>query len=359
MDLDTLKGTVQGYFDRAFVEVAEKDYETPLANSDYGVKAKLAPKNGTFVQFRSFGDLPLVTNANNDSPKLYAEDEEPSAAMTLTDDVFQVSLQELAGYLNLRPRLIEQDPVDVLAMTKKRLVKWARRMIHTVVNDRFVVPIGVAMTNLSNTYVQAPLPLRTIYAGGAAGFTGLRADSFITLADVVRGASLLRNGNVPLINDRVVCVIDSPGIQQLALGDSKFMDAIKRVEDSSQRIFGAGSTVDFAGVAFKVQSDGYRCNLSSEGGALATRKSTGKVRVCHLFGENTFGYLDLGEAGSEQRKLLSPSFKVQDITVTGNNITCALRFPCQAMVMQRNNGVNLAYTSAFDEKPEDLPDDNA
>ena len=46
MDLDTLKGTVQGYFDRAFVEVAEKDYETPLANSDYGVKAKLAPNTG-------------------------------------------------------------------------------------------------------------------------------------------------------------------------------------------------------------------------------------------------------------------------------------------------------------------------
>ncbi len=359
MDLDTLKGTVQGYFDRAFVEVAEKDFETPLANSDYGVKAKLAPKSGTFVQFRSLGDLPLAVGTANDSPVLYAEDEEPPSPMVLTDDVFQVSLQELAGYLELRPRLIEQDPVDILSVTKKRLVKWARRMIHTVVNDRFVVPLGVAVTNLSNTYVAAPKPLRTIYAGGVAGFTALRADSYITLADIIRGASLLRNGNVPLIADRVVCVIDSPGIQQIALGDSKFMDAIKRVEDASQKIFGSGSTVDYAGVAFKVQSDGYRCRLSGEGGALATRKSTGKVRVCHLFGENTFGYLDLGEAGSEQRKLLAPSFKVQDITVTGNKVTCALRFPCQAMVMQRNNGVNLAYTSAFDEKPEDLPDDNA
>jgi len=359
MDLDTLKGTVQGYFDRAFVEVAEKDFETPLANSEFGVKAKLAPKSGTFVQFRCFGDLPLAVGTASDSPKLYSEDEEPSGAMVLTDDVFQVSLQEIAGYLELRPRLIEQDPVDILSFTKKRLVKWARRMIHVVVNDRFVVPLGVAVTNLASTYVQAPKPLRTIYAGGVAGFTGMRADSFITLADVVRGASLLRNGNVPLINDRVVCVIDSPGVQQLALGDSKFMDAIKRVEDASQKIFGAGSTVDYAGVAFKVQSDGYRCQLPGEGGALATRRNTGKVRVCHLIGENTFGYLDLGEAGSEQRKLLAPSFKVQDITVTGNKITCALRFPCQAMVMQRNNGVNLAYTSAFDEKPEDLPDDNA
>ena len=359
MDLDTLKGTVQGFFDRAFVEVAEKEFETPLANSKYGVKAKLAPKSGTFVQFRSLGDLPLSVGTTNDSPVLYAEDQEPANPMVLSDEVFQVSLQELAGFLELRPRLIEQDPIDILTVTKQRLIKWARRMIHIVVNDRFVVPLGVAVTNLSNTYVQAPLPLRTIYAGGVAGFAGLRADSYITVADIVRGASLLRNGNVPLIDDRIVCVIDSPGTQQIALGDSKFMDAMKRVEDANQKIFGAGSTVDYAGVTFKVQSDGYRCHLPGEGGALATRKNTGKVRVCHLFGENTFGYLDLGEAGSDQRQLLAPSFKVQDITVTGNKVTCALRFPCQAMVMERNNGVNLAYTSAFDEKPEDLPDDNA
>lgn len=359
MDLTTLKGTVQGYFDRAFQEIAERDFETPLANSEFGVKSKLDEKSGTFVQFRSFGDLPLATGANSDSPVLYAEDEEPADPMVLTDDVFQVSLQDLSGYLALRPRLIKQDPVDILSTTKKRLIKWAKRMIHTVVNDRFVVPLGVAVTNLSNQYVKAPKPLRTIYAGGVAGFNALRSDSYITLADIVRAASLLRNGGVPLIGDRVVCVIDSPGIQQIALGDSKFMDAIKRVEDASQKIFGAGSSVDYAGVAFKVQSDSYRCQLPDEGGALRTRRNTGKVRVCHLFGENCFGYLDLGEAGSKQRQLIAPHFKCQDITVTGNNLTVALRFPCQAMVMQRDNGVNLAYTSAFDEKPEDLPDEDA
>ena len=58
MDLTTLKGTVQGYFDRAFQEIAERDFETPLANSEFGVKSKLDEKSGTFVQFRSFGDLP-------------------------------------------------------------------------------------------------------------------------------------------------------------------------------------------------------------------------------------------------------------------------------------------------------------
>ncbi len=359
MDLDTMKGTVQGYFDRAFTEIADTEYETPLANSEMGVKAKLAPKNGTFVQFRVLGELPLSVMTTSDSPQMYNDDEEPASAMVFQDDAFQVSLQELAGFLELRPRLIEQDPADMLPLTKKRLVTWARRMIHTVVNDRMVVPCGLAMTNLSNTYVKAPAPFRTIYAGGVAGFSALKADSFLTLADIVRASALLRNGNVPLINDRVVCVIDSAGIQQLTLGDSKFMDAIKRVEDSSQKMFASGSAVDYAGVAFRVQSDGYRCKLPSEGGVLETRKNTGKVRVCHLFGANSFGYLDLGEAGSEQRKLLAPSFKVQDITVTGNKVTCALRFPMQAMVTVRDFGVNLAFTSAFDETVADLPDETA
>jgi len=57
-----MKGTVQGYFDRAFDEMTEKALENPLANSDRGVKAKLAPNSGTFVQFRKFGDRHAAVN---------------------------------------------------------------------------------------------------------------------------------------------------------------------------------------------------------------------------------------------------------------------------------------------------------
>jgi len=38
-----MKGTVQGYFDRAFDEMTDKELEAPLANSGLGVKAKLDP----------------------------------------------------------------------------------------------------------------------------------------------------------------------------------------------------------------------------------------------------------------------------------------------------------------------------
>jgi hypothetical protein len=359
MNLTALKGTVQGYFDRAVVEVAQTDYETPLANSELGYQAKLAPNTGTFVQFRVIGELPLDTQANSDSPKTYTDEQEPSAAMTLSDEVFQASIEEIAGYVSLRARLIEQDPIDILPTVKKRFVKWARRMIHTLANDRMVIPMGAPVTNLSNTYIEAPLPFRSIYAGGKAAFSGMQAEDFISLPDILRAVALLRNANVPMIKDRYACVIDSAGIQQLALGDSRFGDRVEAFKDSKQRVLSAGDTIDYAGVLFKVQSDPYRCHLPGAGGELRVRKNAGKVRVCHIFGENAWGYLDLGEAGSKQRQLLAPNFKVQDITVTGNHITCALRFPVQCLVMRRDYGLNLAYVSAFDEVPGDLPDEDA
>ena len=38
MDSTTMKGTVQGYFDRAFDEMTDKELETPLANSGLACK---------------------------------------------------------------------------------------------------------------------------------------------------------------------------------------------------------------------------------------------------------------------------------------------------------------------------------
>ncbi len=54
---------------------------------------------------------------------------------------------------------------------------------------------------------------------------------------------------------------------------------------------------------------------------------------------------------------MAPKFKCQDITITGTLLTCAVRMGFQAMVIERNFGLNLACTSAFDEVPTDLPDE--
>lgn len=77
--------------------MTDKELETPLTNSGLSVKAKLAPNSGTFVQFRTFGDLALATEANSDSPKMYGETEESSASMNARNDIFKASTQDLAA----------------------------------------------------------------------------------------------------------------------------------------------------------------------------------------------------------------------------------------------------------------------
>jgi hypothetical protein len=78
----------------------------------------------------------------------------------------------------------------------------------------------------------------------------MQAEDFISLPDILRAVALLRNANVPMIKDRYACVIDSAGIQQLALGDSRFGDRVEAFKDSKQRVLSAGDTIDYAGVLF-------------------------------------------------------------------------------------------------------------
>lgn len=357
MDSSTFKGTIQGYLEKAFQELGDKEFSTPLANSELGEKANLAANSGTFAQFRKWGRFPLaVSETGSESPITYTESQEPNAPMTLTDEVFQVSVKEISGYIELRPKLLAQDPVDILRKSKTELSLWIRRMIHVLVNDRFVRPIDTAVTNLDSQYVTAPDPFRTIFAGGLAGFNALRPDSFLTMADIFRASSILRNSKAkPFRGDRYACVIDHAGIEQLKLGDSAFAERIKYFEKKTDRVFGSGAMIDYGGVYFIPQDDGYRCHLPGEGGALGTRKFAGKVRVAHVLGKGAFGYLDFGKPGSVQRRTLTPKFKVQDITKTGVNITVAVRMAVQAMVLDQDSGLNLSYVSAFDERVEDLP----
>ena len=43
------------------------------SHSGLDVNAKLAPNSGTFVPFRTFGDLALATEVNSDSPTIYGK----------------------------------------------------------------------------------------------------------------------------------------------------------------------------------------------------------------------------------------------------------------------------------------------
>lgn len=361
MDTTTLAGTIQAYLVKKFQEMGDREFQTPLANASFGEKAELVANNGTFAQFRVWQEFDVShTSATNHSPKEYGQNDEPADPMELEDELFQAGLSELAGYVSLGHIARATEPVNLTKKCQERFATWIRRELHRLVNTRFVRAFPAAVTNLDSQYVQAPKPFKTIYAGGRQTFGQLLGDDVITMPDIFRATAILRNSKAPAVrNDQYVCVIDNAGIEQLKLGDPLFRDLIKRFEDKSQQVFGYGKMIAYGGVYFVPQHDPYTCKLAAEGGALANRQDDGKVHVCHILGKGAFGYLDFGKPGTVQRRSLTPTFKTQDITVTGVNMTMATRMQAQAMVLNRDFGLNLAFTSAFDETFESLPDDQA
>lgn len=361
MDTTKLAGTIQAYMIKKFQEMGDREFKTPLANASFAETAELVSNNGTFASFRVWQEFDVShTSATNHSPKEYGENDEPSAAMELSDTVFQAGLSELAGFVSLGHIARATDPVNLTMKSQERFATWLRRELHRLVNTRFVRVFPTAVTNLDSQFVEAPKPFKTIFAGGVTNFANLRADGFIQMADIFRAAAILRNSKAPTIkNDQYVCVIDNAGIEQLKLGDANFRDLIKCSEDKSGSVFGAGKMISYGGVYFVPQNDQYACALAAEGGTLANRQDGGKVHVAHVLGRGAFGYLDFGKAGTVQRRSLTPTFKTQDITVTGVNMTMALRMQAQAMTLNRDFGLNLAFTTEFDEDFASLPDDQA
>lgn len=355
MDFDKFRGTLKIAFDSMFQDMNKEVFDTPLANSELGLKATLKPGAGTAMEFRSFSEIaPSKTSAANHAPTEYGMRDDSVAELAYTDDVYQISPSRISGYIKMYPNEGDQDPVNFQLMNAEKLTTWVHRMLHRLVNNRFLVAPAQAITNLKDEAIAGPGVFKTIFAGGKL-FNTMDSGSFISITDIQRAVSILKNGKARMLKDgRYACVIDMAGIQQLAFGDSAFRDVLKRFEDKSQKVFGAGEMVDFAGVRFIIQDDAYRCKLASQGGSLAARQDDGIVRVCHILGASSFGYLDFGGKNSAQRRSLTPTLTIKDQTITGVMATVAVSMFAQAMVLNTKWGLNLAYTSAFDESSDDI-----
>lgn len=158
-----------------------------------------------------------------------------------------------------------------------------------------------------------------------------------------RARSALRNSRIPTFDGGIYkCVISDPISQQLIDEDTKFGDFVKRHMDLGGDAFQRNTLPIWRGIQFIIQDDEYRCNLPNSGGTLAARVDTGRVQVAHMWGEDAWTYLDL--AG---KRRLSPNFKVQDITATGNEMTIGFRIRTNSSVLQTTRGLNIAGTTEF------------
>lgn len=354
----TITGTIQKYFEKSWMDLPKEEFRTPMANSDLLTKAVIPKNSGTYAEFRMFADMTVETNGTDDSPKTYSENAEPSTAVAASASVFQVAFEMLADYFELGAIQAATDPIDLLKKKKEQFHTLIRRKMHMLTNDRCVKPITANVLNSSQSPTPLPAPFKTIMTGGKSAFGSLTANDVFTMADFKTARSLLDNIGAPKAfgsgESGLYAAIISNAVKDQLLEDAVFRDIVKRSEDRAGKAFGVGMVIDWEGMRWIVQDDGYRCNLPSAGGALTTRKNTGAVHVAHVLGKDAMGYVDFGGSADVQRKTLMPKFKVQDLSVTGTGFTVGYRMPYQACVLNRRRGVNIAGTSNFNATIDDL-----
>jgi len=166
----SLTGAIQRYFKRAWMDLPQRSFKTPLANSEFLDKAVIPKNRGQNAQFRVFDHLTIETNGTDDSPKTYSENAEPSSANQLSAAVFEVSFEMIAAYSELGNVLMATDPVDLMTKNKEELAVLVRRVTHQLTNDRCVKPITANVLNTSNSPSPLPAPFKTVYAGTVGDF---------------------------------------------------------------------------------------------------------------------------------------------------------------------------------------------
>ncbi|MBU1778028.1 MAG: hypothetical protein KJ899_15490 [Gammaproteobacteria bacterium] len=356
IELAVVSGNIQKYFTDKWMDLDQNDYDTPLANSALLETATIPKNKGQFAEFRRFDDFAIeATSGTDDTPKTYSETDEPSSPLDMSASVFQVPFQILTDYVQIGNIADATDPTGLIKKAYENFKTLVRRKIHMFVNSRCVKEITDNLREDSSTLATTlPEPFKNTFAGGVEIYENMTATSYLTMDDIRRGVSLLRNtpGFRAIDGDMVACILPQALIDQLKV-DKEFREVVRYHSQMVDKVMVKGMIADWEGVRFIREDDPYRCKLASEGGALANRNNNGRVYAAHLLGKGAMGYVDF--ADPTVRRRLSPKFKVQDISVTGTGPTIGYRMAVQACVLNQSRGLNIFGCSKFGTSVTDLP----
>lgn len=336
-----LTGVIQTYLVKAFMDLQMEVFRTPLVNSEMAIQGNIPNHSGQEVEFRKFDHF-------TPDGALFGETAEPGSSELLKSTTIQAPIEELVRKISLGHLLRSTDLIDITEKAVELLRVAVKRDAHILNTIRFVNDATITNFGLSRSHTA----FKTIFAGGADSFSDIGLGNTHTIQDWKRAQSILRNTTVPTVEAGLyIGVIDDAIQNQLLDDDERFRRVLERSPTQSQRdsVFGSAVLGDFAGIRWVMHDDSYRTDLDTEGGVLATRVASGKVHVGHLLGMDAFGQITLGG-----KSPLTPTFKVQDITVTGIETTLAYRVPYQVIGIDSEWGINLAGTTNYSENVSDI-----
>ena len=334
------EGVIQRYLRKAFMDLQMEVFRSPLVNSPLAIQGSIPRNMGQSVQFRFYEHF-------TPDGVLFSEGSEPAASEVLQATTREAPIEELSRYVSLGNLLVDTDLINIVSKARDLLRDVAKRDAHVLATIRMVQ--GAAISAFGTTFNN--IPFKTTFAGQVDQFGDLVETSRHTMRDWKRARSLLSNNVNPVPTmDGMYHAIISPAISdELREDDKDFREIVKRDGGMRDTVFGQARMVDFEGIRWVIQDDGYRTALPIAGGALNTRLANGAVHVGHLLGAKSFGQVALGG-----KKPTQPKFKVQDISITGVEMTAGYRIPHQNIVVRDDFGVNVAGTSRFSAGIDDI-----
>jgi len=356
-DTTTLLGTIQKYFETAWMDQPMESFRTPLCNSDKLQTASIPKNNGQYAEMRKFDHFTVeVESATDDSPKTYAENSEPTSPVSTSTTLIQIPFELFRDYIEVGAVQAATDPINLMKKYKALFFESVRRKCHQLTNGHMVKGVDRVMQSSAIPPAATYLPqgFKTLFAGGVESYENLGADDVFTMRDLKRARSRLANAYVPRFPDGTYCCVIDEAVKDQLLDDVEFKDAVKRHEAMYEQTAGKGVLARHEGMSFMLQDDSYRCKLSSQSGSLTTRQNSGSVHLIHIFGPDAAGYVPFGGAKTLQRTKMKPAFKVQDISKTGTGPTIGYTLPFQAAVIDRRRGLNIAGTTRYDEPIDDV-----
>ncbi|MCR5041342.1 MAG: N4-gp56 family major capsid protein [Clostridia bacterium] len=219
---EELAAEVKTFYDKALIDLAEPE----CVFASLGQKKNIPEHSGRYVEFRRFEPL-------SDALAALEEGVTPNGQQ-LEATAVEARLEQYGGFVEVSD-LLDMTAVDnTVVEATKLLAEQAARTLDTVVRDELLTGTGV------------------LYASGSGSApdsrVGLTADSYLTVKDVVRAATMLRAKNAPTFDGSYIAVVHPyVAAQLLAEPVAGWVDVIKYA-DPKKIIKGELGTV--AGVRF-------------------------------------------------------------------------------------------------------------
>ncbi len=334
-NITTQDGVTLALVERWLVKqlLRQREFHTPLANGNWQLNTSIPQRNGDFVRFHRVENIRLPEKALTD-----AQDPLSGAEIDLTR--VEAPMEFIHDFIGLGQQARLMSWMDLL-QTSMRLLRIAlKRQGNNLIQDAFKVgrhlpfqydaagalsvPVRatvedtVTIRGNSFTFDRAP----SYFAQLKGSFGDLTADDRHTM-DLYRHVNTrLKNSGAIKINRMFIAVI-SDAVKNDLMDDDRYFAAAIRNREMQMRL-AENSLADYGGFHWVEEDEPYTETL---GGTPDVHVIGGSVHTSHVFGADAYGWVRIGGKNS-----FTPSFKVQDISKTGNEVTIGYQIPFQALI---------------------------